>query len=50
MRNCLVCVTVYFDMNVFPRVVWILSQLTAFVLNLLQKNLDGKNQIYGKRS
>ena len=30
----------HFDINVFPRVVWILSQLTAFVLKFQQKNLD----------
>ena len=29
----------HFDMNVFLRVVWILSQLTAFVLKLQQENL-----------
>ena len=30
------------DMNVFPRVVWILSHSTAFVLKLQQKNLHGQ--------
>ena len=35
----------HFDMNVFPRVVWILSQLTAFVLKLQQKNLRGQKSI-----
>ena len=32
-------------MNVFPRVVWILSQLTAFVLKIQQKNLRGQKSI-----
>ena len=38
----------HFDMNVFPRVVWIFSQLTAFVLKLEQKNLRGRNLLYGE--
>ena len=29
-------------MDVFPRVVWMLSQLTAFALKLQQKNLHGQ--------
>ena len=32
----------HFDMNVFPRVVWILPQLAAFVLQLKQKNVHGR--------
>ena len=35
----------HFDMNVFLRVVWMLSQLTAFVLKLQQKNLRGQKSI-----
>ena len=35
----------HFDMNVFPRVVWTLLQLTAFVLKLQQKNVCGKKAI-----
>ena len=38
----------YFNVNVFPRVVWILSQLTAFVLKLQQKNLSGQKSIVWK--
>ena len=38
----------HFDINVFPRVVWILSQLTAFVLKFLQKNLDGQKSTVWK--
>ena len=38
----------HFDMNVFRRVVWILSQLTAFVLKLQQKNLRGQKSIVWK--
>ena len=36
----------HFDMNVFPRLVWILSLLTAFVLKLLQKIIDGQKSTY----
>ena len=32
----------HFDLNVFSRVVWILWQLTAFILELNQKNLPGR--------
>ena len=32
-------------MNVFSRVVWMLSQLTAFVLKLQQENLRGQKSI-----
>ena len=32
----------YFDLNVFQRVVWMLSQLTAFVLKLRPENLHGQ--------
>ena len=32
-------------MNVFPRVVWILLQLTAFVLKLQQKIISGQKYI-----
>ena len=35
----------HFDVNVFPRVVWILSQPTAFLLKLQQKNLRGQKCI-----
>ena len=35
-------------MDVFPRVVWIMSQLTAFVLKLQQKNLHGQKSIVWK--
>ena len=35
-------------MNVFPRIVWILSQLTAFVLKFQQKNLRGQKSIVWK--
>ena len=35
----------HFDMNFFPRVVWILSQITAFVLKIQQKNLRGQKSI-----
>ena len=38
----------HFDMNVFPRVVWTLLQLTAFVLKLQQKNVRGKKAIVWK--
>ena len=38
----------HFDMNVFPKVVWMLSQLTAFVLKLPQKNLDGQKSTVSK--
>ena len=38
----------HFGMNVFPRVVWILSQLTAFVLKLQQKNLHGQKSTVWK--
>ena len=36
------------DMNVFLRVVWMLSQLTTFVLKLQQKNLRGQKSILWK--
>ena len=29
-------------MNVFPRVVWVLPQTTAFVLKIQQENLHGR--------
>ena len=32
----------HLDMNVFPRVVWMLSQLTDFVLKFPQKSFDGQ--------
>ena len=32
----------HFDLNVFSRVVWILSQFTAFALKLQQKKLHGR--------
>ena len=38
----------YFDMNVLSRTVWILSQLTAFILKLQQKISVDKNLLYGK--
>ena len=38
----------HFDVNVFPRVVWILPQLTAFVLKLQKKNLCGQKSIVWK--
>ena len=38
----------HFDMKVFPRIVWILSQLTAFVLKLQQKHLRGQKSIVWK--
>ena len=38
----------HFDVNVFLRVVWILPQLTAFVLKLQQKNLHGQKPIAWK--
>ena len=38
----------HFDMNVFPRVVWILSQITTFALKLQQKNLRGQKSIVWK--
>ena len=37
-----------FDLNVFLVVVWILSQLTAFVLKLQQKNLHGQKSAIWK--
>ena len=40
--------TSHFDMNVFPRIVWILLQLTAFVLKRQQKNLRGQKSIVWK--
>ena len=38
----------HFNMNVFPRVVWILSQITTFALKLQQKNLHEQNSIVWK--
>ena len=42
----------HFDLDVFSIVVWILPQLTAFVLKLQQKNLHGQKSrycvVYGK--
>ena len=38
----------HFDLNVSPKVVWMLSQLTAFVLKLPQKNLDGQKSTVSK--
>ena len=38
----------HFHMNVFSRVVWILSQLTAFVLKPQQKNVPGQKSIVWK--
>ena len=38
----------HFNINFFQRVVWMLSQLTAFVLKLPQKNLDGKKSTVRK--
>ena len=35
-------------MNFFPQVVWILSQLAAFVLKLQQKNLLGQKSTVWK--
>ena len=32
----------YLDLKFFQRVVWMLSQLTAFVLKLRQENLHGQ--------
>ena len=37
-------------MNIFMRVVWMLSQLAAFVLKLQQKNLRGGKSIVWKTS
>ena len=39
-----------FDINVFLRVVWILSQLRAFALELQQKNLRGQKCIVWKNA
>ena len=38
----------HFDMNILLRVVWILLQLTAFVLELQQKNLRGQKSVIWK--
>ena len=38
----------HFDMNIFQKVVWILSQLIAFNLKLQQKNLRGQKSIVWK--
>ena len=38
----------YLDLNVFQRVVWMLSQLTAFVLKLRQENLHGQKSTVWK--
>ena len=35
-------------MNFFPQVVWILSQLAAFILKLQQKNLLGQKSTVWK--
>ena len=36
------------DMNVFPRVVWMFSQLKALVLKFPQENLDGQKSTVWK--
>ena len=38
----------YFNLNVFQRVVWMLSQLTVLVLKLRQENLHGQKSTVWK--
>ena len=38
----------YFNLNVFQRVVWMLSQLTALALKLRQENLHGQKSTVWK--
>ena len=38
----------HFGMNIFSRIVWVLSQPTAFVLKPQQKNLRGQKSIVWK--